>query len=198
MKREPGKKNPLLEDAPTAEEFHVPASDMKGHSVQQYFRVQPGHSIQIDNTVRSRKFPYRNKGDFLRHAIMRHLKWLAGMDSVNSVTTQVDAIIEVLRDDEFQAEFNDLFIRLGDRIAYHLGSGDGGMVEARRILEVVEGHLDSMPDGYWKGKHIEELRVRFGHLLVEEGSGEEGEKVQRQNWILESMLGELKEEEEGG
>lgn len=195
MKREPGKekKNPLLE-IPTEEEFHVPASDMKGHSVQQYFRVQPGHSIQIDNTVRSRKFPYRNKGDFLRHAIMRHLKWLSSLDTVNSVTTQVDAIIEVLRDDKFQVEFNDLFIRLGDRIAYHLGSGDGGMVEARRILEVVEGHLDSMPDGYWKGKHMEELRVRFGHLLEKEG----GSGKERQNWILESMLGELREEKEGG
>ena len=189
------KKNALLEkeEGVAPEEFHVPASDMKGHSVQQYFRVQPGHSIQIDNTVRSRKFPYRNKGDFLRHAIMRHLKWLAGMDSVNSVTTQVDAIIEVLRDDAFQVEFADLFIRLGDRIAYHLGSGDGGIVEARRLLEVVGGHLDSMPDGYWKKKHLEELKARFGHLLVGEGSG--GEEVAKQNWILESMLGELKDEE---
>jgi len=58
------------------ESFRVGGSDAKGHNVRMFFRTQPGHGHQCDSIIQSKIFPYRRKGDLLRHALHRHLQWL--------------------------------------------------------------------------------------------------------------------------
>lgn len=151
-----------------AAQFRVPASDAKGHSTRFFFRAQPGHGKALEAVIQSKQFPYRTKGDLLRHAFVRHLHWLDGVGDIPSVTAEVDAIMEVMRDDEFAADFAAVFEKIGERISNHIGHGAIG--EARRLLLTVMAHVKRMPDGYWRSKYDAEIRNRYGHILSEASS----------------------------
>jgi hypothetical protein len=144
-------------------QFRVPASDAKGHSLRFFFRAQPGHGKALESIIQSKKFPYRTKGDMLRHAFVRHLRWLDSIEHVPSVTAEVDAIMEVMRDDEFASDFAAVFEKVGQRISSHVGNG--AMGEARRLLLTIMTHVRRMPDGYWRDKYDSEIRERYGHIL---------------------------------
>jgi hypothetical protein len=147
--------------------FRIPAGDTHGHSSRVWCRCQPGQVQSIASIVESKLFPYRTKGDLIRHAIHRHLQWLDGlMDSgikVKSVTGAVDAILDIMRDDEFSNDFQKVFDKLNERIMYHLNSG--GVGEARRLLVTVKSKVRDMPDGYWRTRYLKELNNRFQHIL---------------------------------
>jgi hypothetical protein len=89
--------------------------------------------------------------------------WLEEIAPVRSILSQVDAILEVMRDEEFASDFQHVFDKLGERIANHMGQGSDG--EARRLILTVMRHISDMPDGYWKDKYTMELENRYGHLL---------------------------------
>lgn len=144
-------------------QFRVPASDTKGHSTRFFFRAQPGHGKQLEAIIQSKKFPYRTKGDLLRHAFVRHLRWLDSLEEIPSVTAEVDAIMELMRNDEFAADFSAMFEKMGELISYHMGHGAVG--EARRLLLTIMAHVRRMPDGYWRDKYYSDINSRYGHIL---------------------------------
>lgn len=148
-------------------QFRVPASDTKGHNARVWARCQPGHAQQLEHILQSKKFPYRCKGDILRHALLRHLIWLESLEPMRSVTGQVDAILEVLRDEEFASDFRSLFDKLGERISSHIGQGAEG--EARRLILSAIHAIDQMPEGYWKEKYKSEVDSRWGYLIKNAG-----------------------------
>jgi hypothetical protein len=157
---------------PDPAQFRVPASDAKGHNTRLYFRAQPGHAKELEAIVSSRNFPYRSKGDVLRHAFVRHLKWLNRQVPMKSVTGEVDAILEVMRDDEFSDDFKSVLDKASERITAHLGSGSIG--EARRLVLKIMAHVNQMPDGYWRSKYAKDIKDRFGHILSEAQSARLG------------------------
>lgn len=148
-----------------ADDFIIPASDTNGHNARQYFRAQPGHAQQVSIFVGSKRFPYRTKGDLLRHAMVRHLKWLAELEgTVPSVMSQVDAIMEVARHEEFQIEFRQVFNKVGEVINSLMASGDEN--EARRFLLRIGRNIKDMPpEDHRKKKYEDELDRRFGHII---------------------------------
>ena len=150
-------------DIVNPKEFRVPATDTKGHNVRVWFRAQPGHAHQMETIVQSKKFPYRTKGDLLRHALLRHLRWLESQEALPSVTAAVDSILDIMRDEEFASEFQLVWAKLSERIAMHLGNGSAG--EARRLLLEVKRHIVAMPDCYWRDAYLKELETRYGYLL---------------------------------
>lgn len=144
-------------------EFRVPASDSKGHNVRQWFRCQPGHDRQVELVLRTKKFPYRTKGDILRHALVRHLRWIEEQAPVPSVMKEVDSILEIMRDEEFAQDFEVTFEKLGERINSHMARGAHG--EARRLLLLVNRHISAMPEGYWRDRYEQEIKARYGYIL---------------------------------
>lgn len=146
-------------------DFRVPAADTQGHSERVWFRCQPGHAQAVSAIIQSQRWPYRTKGDLLRHALSRHLKYLASAADlpIKSLLLRVDAIMDLLRDEEMNHEFMGVFETLGTRVACHLGNGGEG--EARRLIAGIQRQVDSMPDGYWRDKYARELQTRYGHLL---------------------------------
>ena len=144
-------------------QFRVPASDAKGHATRLWFRCQPGHAHQLEMIIQTRRFPYRTKGDLLRHALVRHFHYLEAIAPIPSVTAEVDAILEILRDEEFSSDFIFMFDKLGSQISKHIGEGSVG--EARRLLLAVQNRIEGMPDCYWKDKYKSELSTRYGHLI---------------------------------
>jgi len=151
------------EGVPSPDEFRVPASDTKGHSARQWFRCVPSMARQLEQTIQSRQFPYRTKGDILRHALHRHMKWLSSIEGVPSVSGQVDVILEIMRDEEMSNDFTLVFDKLAERISKHMEEGSNR--EAIRLLLIVNNHVNAMPEGFWKNKYQSEIRRKYGSLM---------------------------------
>lgn len=146
-----------------ADQFRVPAKDTKGHSERVWCRLQPGHARQISTIVEQRVFPYRQKADLIRHAIVRHLRWLESLAPIPSVMSEVDLIMDIMREDEFATDFRRVLNTLGERIATHVAQGSEG--EARRLLLKALKHVENMPDGYWRDRYKEEIIQKHGKFL---------------------------------
>lgn len=144
-------------------DFRIPASDLRGHSTPQYFRMPGGLMYQVAIILESKKFPYKMKGELFRHAILRHLKWLATLKPVRSVLAEAEAIMDILREEENAEMFKGVFDKLGSRIAVFLGSGEKG--EALRLVRLIQNRLINMEDGYWKTRYMNELEEEYGFLL---------------------------------
>ena len=146
-------------------DFRVAASDTRGHNRRCEFRAQPGHIRQVEEIISSRKFPYRQRGDLYRHALLVHLRVLERMAPVNSTTAKVDLILECMRDDENAADFRDSFNKLGERIAYHQHRGAEG--EVRRLVLFTQRAIFAMPDGYWRDAYLKEIKGSYGKWMEE-------------------------------
>ena len=155
--------SPLSEPGFNPEDFRVPANDTNGHSEREWFRIQPGHDRQIDTIVGGRVFPYRSKGDLIRHAVVRHLAWLETLAPIPSVTRQVDAIIEIIREEEFNSDFKDVFERLAERVGSYMSQGQ--VSQARSIVSRVKNNIDRMPAGLWRDQYLAEINSRWGSLF---------------------------------
>ena len=129
----------------------------------------PGERRQVSEIVSSKRFPFRTEGDVVRWSIWRGIRELERLEPyLPSVTAQVDAVMEVLRQEEFQQDFQKLFDRLSNVVSQHMGQGATG--EARRTLAMVIAHVERMPSGYWQERYKKELRDKFGHMM-DEGVG---------------------------
>ena len=117
---------------------------------------------QIEQIIQSKQFPYRTKGDFLRHALHRHVRWLSTLGEVPSVMGQVDTILEIMRDEEMNNDFSLVFAKLEERINSYLSDGDSK--EAARLILLIKSHIAEMPSGFWKTKYTKRLNDRFGRL----------------------------------
>lgn len=99
----------------------------------------------------------------MRHAVQRHLQWLETLHPLPSVTKQIDAIITLVREEEFQSEYQQLFDAISPRISDLLSEGQ--VEQARTLINRISTLMDQMPAGYWKNRHQSELRRRYGYLL---------------------------------
>lgn len=162
------------------DKFRVSASDEKGHSERIQARVMPALAHQMQILVEKGGFPYRTKGDMIRHAMMRHLHFLESIGPIPSVTAQMDAINDLLVEEKISWEFQATLEKLGQMVSSYMGSSADG--EARRIILETKKHILRMPDGYWRDKYLKELGDRWGQILVNAprgafgklGEGEEG------------------------
>ena len=153
----------MLEEKPDQSEFRIPASDTKGHNARHWFRCIPMMARQVEQIIQSKKFPYRTKGDLLRHALHKHMGWLSSIESVPSVSGQVDAIIEIMRDEEMNNDFHLVFEKLGERITQHITAG--AHREATRLIMIVQTHIAEMPDGFWKDKYSEQMGKKYSSII---------------------------------
>lgn len=151
------------ESRPDPAEFRIPASDTKGHSARQWFRCIPAMARQIEQVIQARQFPYRTKGDILRHALHRHMKWLNELDPFPTVSGQVDAMLELMRDEEMNKDFTLVFSKLEDRIKCYLNEGEEQ--ESARLVLTIQSYIRDMPDGFWKEKYKKKIETQYGRLI---------------------------------
>jgi hypothetical protein len=149
--------------------FNVPASDAKGHSERLWVRCQPQVLGQIERVMSSKVFPYRTRGDLIRHALIRHLKWLDSQEGVRikSVMAEVDVINEILREEQSKRETEDVVNRMSDTVSMFLSRG--ASQEAKRLVVTVLNQINNMPEGYWRESCRQAVYSRYGYLLKEEG-----------------------------
>ena len=151
------------------EQFQIPAQDAKGHSTRAQCYIQPGHDRQIEEILGSRKFPFRTKGDLVRWCIVRGVERLLAMEDEipKGYMVQVDAMVDILRDSEFQQTFDSTMRMLSQRLNSLLG--EGAQLEARRVISQFKYKVQQMEPGYWRDKWEAEIQKLWGFLL--EGPG---------------------------
>ena len=84
-------------------------------------------------------------------------------NEISSVMSQVDTIKEICAEEAYQQDFIATFDLLGKTIQQHLAAKAIG--EARRVVAMVKAQIEKMPEGYWRTRHLDELKRRFGHVL---------------------------------
>jgi hypothetical protein len=144
-------------------EFIIPGSDSKGNNERLSCRVIPSTHRAIELILGGKKFPFRTAGDVVRWCIQTGVARLEAMEGVNSVTAQTDAMMVVLRDEQFQKDYVAIFNNLQRSVDTH--TQDNAMAEARRIVSQMRGHIERMPEGHWRDKYLKELDQRFGQLM---------------------------------
>jgi len=148
-------------------DFVIPASDHQGHSERIYCRIQPQHARALSKILGTKNFPFRTIGDIQRWCVIRGMKVLNRLEPMPGFMGMADAINEVLRQEMYMQEFNQMFTTMSQVIQGHINAGATG--EARRLLTTVLKHIRNIQEDYWKKKAEEEVRTRFGHLLESQG-----------------------------
>lgn len=137
-----------------------PSTDTKGHSIKLQFRSPAAIGRQIELCLNSKFFPYRSSSDLIRHAVYRHLQWLTtNAKHVPSVMAQVDAMLEVTRDDAMFLEQKTVLSQLQEQCQRHLGLGDGE--SAKRVISIAVANINTLPPGSWRDSY----RARFNQMF---------------------------------
>lgn len=148
-------------------EFVVPASDSQGHSGRLTMRMAPGYLRELDLIMSARVFPYGSRGDIMRHALKRHLRFLRSMAPFPSVQAQVFAIEEIVREEEFYQQFASIFDSLNSAVSRAISQGEAK--RATSLVARVKSKINDMPEGPWRDKYQKELESRFGHIISGQG-----------------------------
>ncbi len=182
--REDGERNPRSNNPRTAEipfrdadpdsgekplddidTFVVPARDERGASEPVTCHMPPYLVRFLDIVMRSNRFPYLRRTDFIRHAIYRHLKFLVSIRSSvpSHIVPALDAVSELCREDELRVRVEEVFGRLESRISFHMGRGDH--MEAIRLLNLVKTRVIGIQDSNWKRVFMDDFWKRYGDYL---------------------------------
>lgn len=148
--------------------FVIPARDEKGISVPLNLHIPPYLERQVEIILASRRFPYLRVSDFVRHAIVRHCAWIMGIrlsiprHMVSTLATVNDAI----RDEEFNLQVEQAFIRLDRVMSGHLKRGD--KLEAIRMFVRLRARILESAPCSWKDRFQGEFDKKYSHLLAVE------------------------------
>lgn len=143
--------------------FLVPATDNNGHSVRQWFQCQPGLAKLVRDVVSGRNYPYKSNSDLLRHALLRHIKWLNSIQPVGSILAQVELINETCKTEMFNAEYDKLFTTISETVSTLLARDAEGQA-VKTVLDA-KRYMMEMSDGYWRGRYLKTLEDKFGHII---------------------------------
>lgn len=166
--------------------FMIPARDEKGTVSHLSCNVPPFMERYIQIVIRSYRFPYLKPADLIRHAIWRHLHWLADIRQTlpKHPLAGMDAVLEICRDDEIRVQTENAFERLNERIQAHYLQHNYG--EAIRILSLVKTRIDNVQPSPWKTKFLTELWRRHGHMLNLNGKVKSEAQLQDRTPVVES------------
>lgn len=133
--------------------FIVPARDSKGFSEPFHLSLPPIVLRHVDHIIRSHRFPYLRRGDLVRHAIVRHIRWLISIrESIpRHMLIALEAMMEDCRESEQRIRVQEALARIEERVKFHLEQGDTG--EALRLLSVMRARVDESFTDYW-GKEV--------------------------------------------
>ena len=154
-------------ELPRAEldEFVVPGSDEKGRKVTVSCNIPPMLDRQLDIVINSRRFPYANKKDFIRHAIYHHTQWILGVRQ--SIPKHhmafYESSLEVARDDEYATRQEQVFLTLNERIIDHIDRGE--TQEARRLISIIDQKLRQLKPSLWVRRFAERFYRSYNSWL---------------------------------
>lgn len=152
------------------EDFIIPASDSKGHSDRLTFRCKGGYLRKASEFIHTRKFPYKTPSDLFRHALYRHLQWLAFLEpTIKTHLGVLEATVEIAKTQQILLQFKNTIEEVRETVEQLESVGMRG--QARKLIFQIKKMIDAeTSDDAWKEKLKEELETRYGHLLKEGSS----------------------------
>ena len=152
------------------DDFLQPACDDRGHNSRLIFRTPPAIAEQAAIFASHSKLRYRTTSDLMRHALIRHLRWLhvvirgLGDTDVNADRLKrSEALTAVLREEEANSEFHTTMDRLQSLVNQLVSQG-----EQRRASLVVHrclNEVNAMGEAHWRKKYSDSIRIRFSIQL---------------------------------
>ncbi len=147
------------------DEFVIPGSDDKGRKVTVTFNIHPNLDRQIDVLLNSKRFPYANRRDLLRHAAARHCAWLLSIRKTvpYHYMSMFEADAELIREDEAGMKMERVFLALEDRVNDHVAKGEHG--ESLRLISQIHQHLLRLKPSLWARRFGERFLSKYGMWL---------------------------------
>ncbi len=154
----------------SSEEFVIPSSDNKGHSDRITVRCVGGQLRQASELIHARKFPYKTVSDLFRHALYRHLQWLAFLEPKIEIQMGImEATVEIARTQQILLQFQNTVEEVKETVVQLEKAGMKG--QARKLIFNILKRIEAEAgDSVWKDKLREEIQTRYGYLLKQGSS----------------------------
>ena len=145
--------------------FVIPGTDDHGASEHIHMRLPPILRRQIKIIMASNRFPYLTESSFIRHAIVRHSYWLVSLRSSipKHILPTLAAHLEVCRDDEMRIQIERVFIKIDERISFHLSRGDHS--EVIRLLNLVKARMQGVQTSTWQRQFWDHFNTKWAGYL---------------------------------
>lgn len=146
--------------------FNVPGRDDKGASIAITFHVPPIMARAIDVMVHSKRFPYVNREDFMRHAGLRHLRWLNGIRVTVSPTLmpQLEVVMEAIRDAEFRLAMERAFKDLDRLVEMYMRQGERS--EAVRLISLIMANMQDVEQSAGQREFVKGCLRRYSRVMA--------------------------------
>lgn len=149
--------------------FIVPGRDEHGAHQTITCNMPPILVHQIDVVVRSQLFPYINREAFLRHAQVRHLRWLQNIRP-EQLSQHIAPTIESMLERCFQSQMRKKVQAAFDALRETLlqCEKDGEWLEVMRLCYYVKEKLTAVdPGSVWQKRAWKRFMDEFGHYMQE-------------------------------
>lgn len=144
-------------------DYIIPAKDTRGVSYRNIFRSTPELTKICADIIASKKYPLRQLGDLYRYAVYTIALEMAREAGIKSVVAQAEMINEILRDDLYNLQFDEIFRSMRLNVDRHMERGNEQ--NARALIVKVHDAIKTMPEGHWREHYEAELLGRYGKLL---------------------------------
>jgi len=155
---------------PNWDEWCIPASDTKGHSMNPRFRMPEALYQMTHSILKSGYYPYKDVGYVVRHALLRHYFWLKNhpeyKDGVGSTIYNNLAMVETCREEEYMEDLRCTIERMDEIVRKHRMNGNTD--RARKFIKKQWTHTMRMTDEFWREEYQKEFERRFGDLVRRE------------------------------
>lgn len=147
------------------DDFRVSARDDKGGSLPSTTYGPPLLWRHVEIIIHSRRFPYLNIGDFVRHAVVRHIRFCASIRASipRHLTPALESMLEVVRDDEQRVQVEAVLQRIKERVDYYLNKGETG--DAVALIYKLKTRLDGLQPSFWQRAFTQAFYSRYAPYL---------------------------------
>jgi hypothetical protein len=141
-----------------------PPHNSEGLSYNYQFRGVPELEYWMNEVVYSRRFPYRNKRDIMRHALHRHTAWLQSHSGCPRAPGTVELeMLRVLESEEYEQQFMHLIRKFDKLVSKALN--EGNPTAAERLAKRLWMTLNQLELGPWREHYVREFKAKYGKFL---------------------------------
>lgn len=168
-------------------DYLIPAKDSQGRSVRVMCRVAPETARLVAEVYQSHKWPFRVQGDLIRFAIASTARKLAvGAGLTDSVIAHGEILANLLRDEEYQLQWEENFRLLRRVIDKYMARGAPG--KARELVHRCLNSIRGMKEGYWRDQYEAEIFKRYSAIIDGDTTGSKGQDGTASTALQESFL----------
>lgn len=141
-----------------------PPHNSEGISYTYQFRGVPQLEHWMDEVVYSRRFPYRNKRDIMRHALHRHMVWLQSHPGCPHApsTVQIE-MMRVLESEDYEQMFAHMMRKMEKLVSKALS--EGNPTAAERLAKRLWLTISQIEAGPWREHYLKEVKAKYGKFL---------------------------------